>query len=328
MITKGETMGVKKDPVTTEQSRISKSTLSKTLRHCGGVDTETRQRILRENPAREFAPGQYAVYCILPDIPNFFWKEAFHGMMDHQLSKEVPVKYNVYTKLGDTETVLLYLEEAKRLDVRVLIIAAVLEPAVREILEELVKERLVIFLSEQEELVNSFYVGSDAYQDGYTLGRKYGEVFSDRELIMLSTEREGNIRLRLQGFRDGVRSVDESLLQKGKVLQVAHDAMIFKRSASANLASMLAEHLKESSRYCLYIPWGVPQLPVAIGKLRKEENQILCLCHDGEQVNSAFISCNQDVYSQGKMAIQAANAFVLHGTYPKEKYQFVPSIIK
>lgn len=317
----------------TEQSRISKSTLSKTLRHCGGVDTETRHRILTENPVREYTPGQYAVYCILPDVPNFFWKEALRGMMDHQLGKEVPVKYNVYTKLGDTETVLLYLDEAKRLDVQVLIIAAVLEPPVRRILEEMVQDKLVLFLSEQEDLTNSFYVGSDAYQDGYAMGLRYAEEMPERQLMILSAEGGRNIQLRLQGFQDAIKGVDEQLLHRGKLLQVTHDELIFKRSAAANLAAVLAETVDGSSNYCLYIPWGIPQPQVALKKLRLGEDRILCLCHDAdytlrEQARQTVISCSQDIYTQGKIAIQTANRFVQSRFYPEQKRIFVPSILK
>ena len=317
----------------TEQSRISKSTLSKTLRHCGGVDSETRHRILMENPVRKYSPGQYVVYCILPDVPNFFWKEAFRGMMDHQLGGEVPVKYNVYTKLGDTETVLLYLEEAKRLDVRVLIIAAILEPSVRRILEEMVQDKLVLFLSEQEDLTNSFYVGSDAYQDGYAMGLRYAEEMPERKLMILSAEGGRNIQLRLQGFQDAIKGVDEQLLHRGKLLQVTHDELIFKRSAAANLAAVLAETVDGSSNYCLYIPWGIPQPQVALKKLRLGEDRILCLCHDAdytlrEQARQTVISCSQDIYTQGKIAIQTANRFVQSRFYPEQKRIFVPSILK
>ena len=317
----------------TEQSRISKSTLSKTLRHCGGVDSETRHRILMENPVRKYSPGQYAVYCILPDVPNFFWKEALRGMMDHQLGKEVPVKYNVYTKLGDTETVLLYLDEAKRLDVQVLIIAAVLEPPVRRILEEMVQDKLVLFLSEQEDLTNSFYVGSDAYQDGYAMGLRYAEEMPERQLMILSAEGGRNIQLRLQGFQDAIKGVDEQLLHRGKLLQVTHDELIFKRSAAANLAAVLAETVDGSSNYCLYIPWGIPQPQVALKKLRLGEDRILCLCHDAdytlrEQARQTVISCSQDIYTQGKIAIQTANRFVQSRFYPEQKRIFVPSILK
>ena len=316
-------MSMKKQEIS-EFTKISKSTLSKTLRHCSGVDTETRHRILTENPVREYAPGQYAVYCILPDVPNFFWKEALRGLMDYPRPNEVPVKYNVYTKLGDTETVMIYLEEAKRLDVRVLIIAAILEPPVREMLEELVKDRLVIFLSEQEELVNSFYVGSDAYRDGYALGQRYVSEYKDRKLVMLSADGGRNIQLRLDGFRDAVRTGDEALLNRAKLLHVAHDELIFKRSASANLAAALAG---ETDDCCLYIPCGVPQLSVAVGKLRKRGLRMRCLCHDS-QGTEEIISCNQNLYAQGAAAMEAACRFVLEGSYPPQKYIFIPSEIK
>lgn len=302
------------------------------MRHCGGVDSVTRQRILSENPVRDYRQGQYAIYCILPDVPHYFWKDALRGMMENQLP-EVPTKYNVYTKLGDTEAVMVYLEEARCLKPQVLILAAVLTEGLLEKLTDLMENTMVILLSEQEKLVNSFYVGSDAFQDGFRMGELYCAQFRDRPLIYLSADGGRNIQLRLDGFRTAVGKRDPELLKRVKMLPVAYEEMIYKRCAPANLALALSQVMDPSVVYCLYIPWGVPQLPVAIGKVRKSGEPMICLTHDAGTsqrhcASDYVISCNQDLYAQGKAAMQAANRFVRERMYPAKKYLFLPSEIK
>lgn len=63
---------------------VSRSTVSKVLRHCFGVNTETRQRVLRAAKGiNELRPtGTCSVYCIIPDMPSFFWQKMWRGIGD------------------------------------------------------------------------------------------------------------------------------------------------------------------------------------------------------------------------------------------------------
>ena len=132
---------------------ISKSMVSKVLRHCGGIDSDTRQRILSE--AHGIVPKDYsecAIYFILPDIPQYFWRPVRKGMADATDPLDIPVKCNVYTKASDEATVLKYLDEAERLNAKSIILAAHITPAIRQKLEHLVVGRLIILLSEYHPL--------------------------------------------------------------------------------------------------------------------------------------------------------------------------------
>ena len=53
---------------------VSRSTVSKVLRHCFGVNTETRQRVLRAAKGiNELRPtGTCSVYCIIPEYARLF----------------------------------------------------------------------------------------------------------------------------------------------------------------------------------------------------------------------------------------------------------------
>lgn len=69
---------------------VSISTVSKAIRHRGGVDSDTRQR----------------------DVPRYFWRELQKEIQVASNANITPVKINIYTRLRDEETVLEYLDEA------------------------------------------------------------------------------------------------------------------------------------------------------------------------------------------------------------------------
>ncbi len=302
---------------------VSKSTMSKVLRHCGGVDSETRRRILRENPGD--GAGVWDVYCILPDLPGAFWKEALRGLME-TAPEGVRVKYNVYTKLGDSEAVLTYLGEASRGRARAVIIAAVMDVPVREKLEAMSKNALVILLSEQEALVNGFYVGADAYGDGFRMGQLCAAEFSGYEPLILEAPGGRNIQLRLEGFRAALEQGNPALARRVRSLSVSQEKLVFSKTAAASLAMLLAEVVEPIRDYVLYIPWGMPQLPLAVRKAEKRRGQFVCLCHDaGVRETPGIISCEQDLWTQGKTAMESALRYLREQCFPAEKYQFVPS---
>ncbi len=313
--------------------KISKSTVSKAIRHCSGVDSETRQLILDALP-KNSPPStkKFLIYTIVPDVPQYFWKELHRGLLDNVDRKKYPIKQNVYTRATDESTVLQYLSEAEEMDIKVLIISVYVTPRIRERLERLTERCMVILLTENFELCNSFFIGSDAYRDGYAMGKEYLAEFADRRLIYFSVRNNGNAEQRSKGFFDAIREEKPEILSTA--IPVEFDNTIFRdvKNLSSRLASLLSNGIDSGCSYCLYSPIGLAPLPIALKKTGLEEKTV-CMCHDSfaedMTIQEGFhICCNQDVYMQGAAAAKAAIQYVDEVLFPENKYLFIPSRIR
>lgn len=349
------------DPVISglaERLGVSRATVSKTVRHCSGVDTATRERILREMRRIGIPPaaGVCDIYSILPDIPSFFWKGLQHGLAaetEALAGKALTVKTNVYSKPRDDETVLYYLEEAEAMQARCIVIAAVITERIREKLCAVCRraDRLVLLLSEYGDVPNSFYIGSDAYADGAEMARRFAQFRKTRysvpqqadspSLSVLSVDGNKNVTERLMGFRDTLAALPETRHTEPRILTL--DA--YRLSAVKTLPSYLAAVLSEISvphvsgtdpdtAFYLYVPMGCSGLPLALKKAGIAGNTV-CFCHDtipdsrvsGTGAFSACI-CLQNVEEQGRAAARCAVDYIMKSMYPARKKQIVPSLIR
>jgi len=111
---------------------LSKSTVSRVARHCGGVDTETRQLVLDELKKLNQSDADHKdIFCIIPDKPKYFWHEAYRGIIEN-LSSDISLKMNIYTKISDEATILTYLDEAEKARPRAIIISSAITDTIRE----------------------------------------------------------------------------------------------------------------------------------------------------------------------------------------------------
>lgn len=338
-----------------KQLGISRATVSKTIRHCSGVDTETRETILRaakNHPAYMTCDrGSCDIYCILPDTPSFFWKAMQAGIKDGIAANAaaISVKYNLYTKLHDEETVLCYLEEAQNMQAGCILITAAITDAIRTKLAEICCSQncMVLLLSEYGEIPNSFYIGADAYTDGAEMARRYIQLFcaypkeiSDMPII-LTYEQNRNVTNRVLGFCDTVAAAYLSEQIKPQLLQL--DAHIFQNpkllpSSLASVLSVYAAKNSTSQKQVLYVPMGIFGFFAALHKAGFPEDTI-CFCHDmipsgnfdhtssrkADRNIQPFCLCMQDAAVQGTTAFRCAADFIRHKIYPEQKKILIPS---
>lgn len=315
---------------------VSKSTVSKAIRHCGGVDSETRQCILKESRRINYcSDSDYAIYAILPDVPRYFWKELKLGIKAGEQLEIAPVKYNIYTKPSDEETVLEYLEDAENVKARVIIIAAYITSKIQQKLEKMTDRHLVILLSEQYEIKNSFYVGGDAYSDGYIMGKQYLFHYSDRRLILFSIQDNINAQKRMEGFCRAVEEEAPYLIECALYIEIKNEMISKSKLLPSKLAFALSEMEHDNLQICIYSPLGMLQLPLGVIKAKLSDKAV-CLCHDCfseyqrdvNRIHTGFaVTCNQDVFQQGLTAVKVATDYVLGSLYPNQKKIFVPSYI-
>ena len=310
---------------------VSTAMVSRVLRHCSGVDSEMRQRIIAE--AEHLVPadwGECAVYSILPDVPRYFWQPLRKGIADALDASNIPFKSNICTRASDDSIVLRYLDEADRLNAQVIILAAYVTPVIHKRLEALTNCHLVILLSEYHEFVNSFFVGSDAYQDGYIIGDYYASHYKNRELLVLTLPGHYIFEKRIEGFHDALRASQPDALDH--IVRIKLEKKVFQdlKLLPSKLAPLLMEAAKPCERLCIYAPMGIPQFPLAMIKAKLADRSV-CLCHDCYDSQSKYkssvhiVSCNQDGYEQGQVAAKLALDFVYFGLYPKHKRTYIPS---
>jgi hypothetical protein len=309
---------------------ISMSTASKAIRHCSGVDSETRQSVLDELRIINYRPqSKCDIYAIVPDVPQHFWKQIRQGLQLGKDAHGISVKCNVYTNLRDESVVLEYLEEAELLNARAIIIAARITPKIQEKLASMTEGRLVLFLSEKHELTNTFYIGGDPHSDGYLMGKQYMTNYADRQLILLSNPNNATAQVRLEGFEAALKESANEYIQKAIYLNV--DATVLKnpKLLPSKLAPLLLDVSKDFESLCIYSTFGLIQMPIAIGKA-KLTDKVVCMCHDyfsEKQDTCIKVICNQDVESQGETAVRLAAHYVRQNNYPNEKLTIVPSMV-
>lgn len=306
---------------------ISKSTVSKASRHCGGVDSETRLAVLDEIRKMNIKPdGECDIYQIYPDTPSYFWNGIAENFDFGGL--DISVKSNVITKVNDSSAVLDYIEEARHMRAKVLIITAVITAEIEEKLREMTDECFIIFLSERCDMTNGFYIGCDAYTDGYGIGKAYLDQFSERRVLIPSVTRNVNAKNRIAGFR-------KALADGGKadsaVQEIALDGILMydKKLFPSKLAEILKEYTAADmdDKWCLYFPWGSESIFTAIGKAGLR-GRVVCMGHDipADDIETGTV-CTQDIVSQRMTAYNAAVQYLVTQMYPKSKHTFVPSVI-
>ncbi|MBE6541610.1 MAG: LacI family transcriptional regulator [Ruminococcaceae bacterium] len=313
-----------------EKLGISRSTVGKAYRHCSGVDSETRQQILDEIAQYDIHDSNKCdIYCIIPDNPQFFWQEMRRGLREN-LSDAFVQKFNIITKINDEDTVVTYLKEAERMRASVIIITARLTPRIRAQLTDILSKgrTLVILLSEYDNLANSFYIGSDSYTDGIEMGKTFVSKYSSHTPLILSIKENKNAAQRTEGF---LKSLSDGGIHKFHIVEISADEFKNEKLAPARVASMISPYKTKTD--CIYSPIGFIKLPLAAHKAGFSEDTII-LSHDcftsnsGDPLREEFcVTLNQDIYTQGKEAISAAEKFIKAQTYPDKKITYIPSII-
>ncbi|MBE6598713.1 MAG: hypothetical protein E7638_04660 [Ruminococcaceae bacterium] len=312
---------------------FAKSTVSRTARHCSGVDAETRRLILRYmDEAGITLEKECSVYAIQPDTPNYFWGEFAKILAKADTEERIFLKQNIYTTLGDSDIVLRYLEEAEKISPPVLILSAHITPEIREILLRMKEKTTVFLLAEYDSVPYTFYIGADSYGDGYRMGECFCRRCPERTPVVVTNTESPTVCLRVKGFCDALRQFDPQRFDR---IPVYDYPLVYihcgkKQLAPSRLAAQLAEWIGGRSNCCLYIPFGTGALSLALQKAKFGE-KVLCFTHDsmltssGSPEKGIAATMNQNVHAESREAIRAAVELITTGMCPDGKYTYIPS---
>ena len=302
--------------------------ISRVLRHCGGVDSKMRERLLKElNGSPVSVPDSCRVYAVFPDCPAYFWhpiRRAFSEAMD---SYKIPFKSNVCTKVSDEETILNYLDEADEAGVSAVVLAVSVTEKIRERISDIRQNRLILFLSGYSDIANTFYCGSNVFLDGYEMGQYYRDHYPDRQLVLISLPDDVNTSARLDGFMKALHDEPQGLSHEPETLNVPRKMLSNFKLLPSKLAPLLKKAAGEADRIAVYVPAGLHNMPLAVQKAGLQDRTVL-LIHDPnpEQVCPfEMASMRQDLSLQGKTAAELTAAFLQTGFFPDDKHTFIPS---
>ncbi len=315
---------------------VAKSTVSRTVRHCSGVDAETRRRILQHTAELGINDARpCSVYSIIPDTPNYFW-----GVIGQVMSEEASrygddfLKQNLYTNLSNHDLVLRYLDEAALIRPDVLILAAEITPEVRERLALLRETMTVLLLAEYDDVPYTFYIGSDPYSDGFRMGEYFLSHFSERTPVVVGNPQNRTVALRACGFCDALKERDRERFGAIPAYEYPMEYIYCGKNqlAPSRFAALLAERIKGEEDCCLYVPFGSTALAMALQKA-KFGSRVICCTHDaalnedGIPERCITVSINQDIRVQGREAIRAAKLLVEMRMCPDRKFTYIPSTL-
>lgn len=149
----------------------------------------------------------YAIAAVLPVNPSYFWREAMAGLREAQSdASDCTCVYALYSALSQEEEFLQCLEDAVKKSTRVLIAAAPSSNLVQQRLEDIARERCVILLNEGPAAENTYYVGMNAYEDGWGLAYRSASLLKNYSRILMVRCAESNHRTERRNEGGGTKS--------------------------------------------------------------------------------------------------------------------------
>ncbi len=298
------------------QMGVSTSAVSKALNHCAGIGSELREQILSAaGDRREAEDGERPdVYVILPDTPAYFWRRVLAAVADQLPRKGMVIKCNVYSRLGDKNTVDRYLDEAEALSARTLLVAAN-HPGLSERLSGMASERAVFSLLEEVEALNVFFFGSDRTADGTRLAQAALAEHPHADSLLLV----GNDRIRLEAFC--------KIAGPHRRIRILTPP---RGSTAAELARMISANGRQSSPDLAVCTDG--NTATLCMALKKCGLDIPCYGFEEQPIEPRYRRPGgdicQDIEHAVSRAVDALERYLQWGTLPDGKYNYVPSVYR
>ncbi len=308
-----------KEPLLTkvaEHVNTSRSTVSKVLNHSFGIDDDLREKIFTAadlyglKPKKSF---EYDIYVIMPETPTYFWGELYKKLSASFEKIERAVKFNIYSKIGNSSVVERYLDEAERSNAKIIIIAAHYE-GMDSRLSRLSKMKKLFVICEDSNSDNAFVVGSNQETDGRLLAAHCLNENPNVNNILLI----GRTGARFNGFYKAVENkvtLRHLMPTREEILGLPALSRLLSRTYGDFPFDLIVCLSGFTSKVCMavkkcdiYVPCYGFELPFI------EERYML---PGGTVV--------QDISSIADKTVQMADEYLRHSILPADKNIFIPS---
>ncbi|MBO5221358.1 MAG: LacI family DNA-binding transcriptional regulator [Clostridia bacterium] len=309
-----------------QQLGLSPSTVFRALNSCGDVDLKTAARVREFAQQQGYAPPKRAriprCALIFPDRPDYFWGEA-RRLFQKRLPTQFAGRFFLYSQLDDIDGFCSSLQDALSYEPSLLILAAPKHPAVLEMLRDLTVP--IFFFGESVPLVNSFFFGSDSYEDGCCLGEVFSQRYSlCRSVLCFCSETVSQTAARrTEGFLSATP-------QLTVVAKLSLDC-----AGKPYAASVLARSIATAKSFdCVFCDTGVlPDLCCALDKCRIP-NSVPCVgfenpaalapYREGGRLGAVLV---QNLEAQVDSCVAAVDRYLSSGVFPNQKMITVPSFV-
>lgn len=325
--------------IISRQTNVSKSTVSKALNNCGGVDPQTKEAILKTARELQYTPIQkirmgikktdWTIGVVIPANPQYFWGDVIEGIKNGALQyPDIQVVFSLFSNLLSEQDTLYCLEYMQDLHVDLLIVTPPASSIIHRKLDEIALTTPIVCLSETAEIPFIFYVGANFYQDGVLLARASAQILQKHANILhINHVSLPMVKQRDDGFYKETASLVPHVKWVGDVQTDQLPVSVF----SAQLARILHEQYNGLFQ-SVYVSQGhLPQVCLALNKLKLSE-RIAVFGYENPKQNNAYIKngmiaayIEQDTYRQGSCCIDAAYAYLTKGMLPDNRRLYVPS---
>ncbi len=292
----------------------SRATVSKALNHCAGVSGAMRERILQAAAEKGLSGKPVSscdIYVILPETPEYFWGALYEALRDALADCPWTSKGNLYSRMGDGDTVERYLTEAEELGARAILIAARYE-GLDQRLARLCTTKAVFSICEPA-VTNGFYFGSDFAADGRALASH------------CLAENPGARRILLAGYPTERQA---GLEARARELGVETDHMpLGRQDTSAEIARSLWAAWEAKPFDAVICLDGIAgEVCAALKKCRLE---LPCYGFEHPPVQERYGvpagELCQDLPGIARAAVRAAVRYLEEGMLPERKWNYVAS---
>ena len=297
-------------------SGSSKAAVSRAINHCFGVELESRERIV--SIAREMgveSSRECDFYCIFPDRPPKYWSD-FIVRLSCACGEDLRGKYNVYAR---SSALLLdeYLNEAKRLGARMILVCARPNEKQRELLLSASRDVPIIFLFDKVSITNTFCICTDAFSDG-RLARQMADVKPGSRVLIISDETEVATS-RIAGFCDGA-SLDAVKINISDTFTAAEVARLVSELGAGCFDAVYAAVGAPREAALASIKLGYGAGCTVIGHDYLDVPLVKC-----EQNGAKYISLCPNTAAVCDAAAKAVSEYMKYGVFPNEKYTVISS---